>query len=257
VTPDSFSDGGKFISPRRAVKHALEMAATGADIVDIGAESTRPGARRVGVKEQLRRLEPVLEALADRLQIPISIDTTSATVAARCLKHGAVIINDVTALSADARMAATIARFNAGVVLMHMKGTPRTMQRAPRYRALLPQILSYLRKARKHALQAGIGADQIIVDPGIGFGKTTAHNLEIVRRIGLLKELQCPVLIGPSRKSFIGNVLAVGPAAREFGTAASVAWATANGVDIIRVHDVRHMTQVVRMTEAIIGMNAA
>ena len=251
ITPDSFSDGGKFFSARRAISRALAMQRDGADIIDIGAESTRPGALAVPAAEQLRRLEPVVAGLANRLRVPISVDTTSAAVAERCLELGACIINDITALREDTRLAGVIAKFDAAVVLMHMQGRPRTMQKRPSYKALLPEIKLFLQQAIRRARAAGISQDRIIIDPGIGFGKTVAHNLEILDRLEELQGLRAPVLVGASRKSFIGAVLGVDVGEREFGTAASVAVAVRNGCRIVRVHDVAPMAQVARLVDAI------
>jgi dihydropteroate synthase len=246
VTPDSFSDGGQFLDLDRAVAHAREMIAAGADIIDIGGESTRPGAAPVGADEELRRVIPVIERLPGVL---VSIDTTKAVVAERALAAGARIVNDISALRFDARMPEVIGP--AGVVLMHMQGTPATMQQSPRYDDVVAEVREFLRERIAFAEARGIRKTQIAVDPGIGFGKTVAHNLALLARLEAFAELGCPVLVGTSRKSFIGQVLDRAPAERLWGTAATVAWAVAHGAGIVRVHDVAAMRDVVRMTAAI------
>lgn len=245
VTPDSFSDGGMFFDREHAVAHALKMESMGADIVDVGGESTRPGAKPVSAVEERRRVIPVIKALAKRLKIPISVDTSKSEVAREALDSGAVIINDVTALKKDRKIAGLACRYKAAIVLMHIKGTPRTMQRDPRYKDLVSDIAASLRKSIGIAKGAGVPDDRIIVDPGIGFGKTPEHNLEILKRLGEFRSLGYPIMVGPSRKSFIGK------RDRLFGTAAAVSIAIANGADIVRVHDVREMRQVAQITEAI------
>jgi len=251
VTPDSFSDGGNYFDADKAVVHALEMEKDGADIIDIGAESTRPGAAAVPAAEQLRRIEGIVRILAKKLKVPISIDTSDSLVARRCLDAGASIINDVYALRKDEKLGTVVARYKAGLVLMHMQNSPRIMQRNPRYNDVIAQITDFLKKAKEKALACGIREESIIVDPGIGFGKTTEHNLKIIKYLSRFKVLGSPLLIGTSRKSFIGNVLGVTVGEREFGTAASVALCASNGAHIVRVHEVRHMREVITITEAI------
>jgi len=249
VTPDSFSDGGRWLDPRRAIRRGREMARQGADLVDVGGESTRPGARPVSAKEELRRVVPVVEALAAG-GIRVSIDTSKAAVAEAALRAGASMVNDVTALRGDPRMAGVCTRAAAEVVLMHMKGTPRTMQRAPRYRDVVADIAAFFRNRLTFALRRGISRDKIFLDPGIGFGKTPEHNVEILRRLAEFRRLGYPLLIGTSRKSFIGRVLGGRePDDRVFGTAATVAVAVLRGAAVVRVHDVREMADVVRLTD--------
>ena len=268
VTPDSFSDGGKFVDVDRAVKHAREMARAGADIIDIGGESTRPGASPVSVDEELRRVVPVVERLSvergasgapgGRALPLISVDTTKAMVAERALAAGARIVNDVSALRFDPRMVEVVRDAGAGLVLMHMQGAPPTMQQAPHYDDVVAEVRTFLAERVAFAEARGVKKSQIAVDPGIGFGKTVEQNLQLLARLGELTALGCPVLVGTSRKSFIGKVLAppgAGPARetdeRLWGTAATVAWAVAQGARIVRVHDVAEMAHVVRMVEAV------
>jgi dihydropteroate synthase len=251
VTPDSFSDGGLFAGTDAAVRHGIELVAQGADIVDVGGESTRPGAAEVDAAEEAARVVPVIRALARECGVPISVDTTKAAVAEEALEAGAVIVNDVSALRADPRMASVAAGSGAGVVLMHMLGTPRTMQADPRYGDVVEEVARALAGWAAAAEAAGIGRDRIVVDPGIGFGKTVAHNLSLLRRLDRLVATAYPVMVGPSRKSFIGAVLGLGVDDRVEGTAAAVAWSVAAGARIVRVHDVRPMVRVVRMVEAI------
>ncbi len=247
VTPDSFSDGGAWLDPDRAADRARLMIREGADIIDVGGESTRPGARAVSAKEELRRVLPVIERLAGEKTV-LSIDTSKAAVAEAAFRAGARILNDVTALRGDPRMARAAARAGAPVILMHMKGSPRTMQKDPRYGDVLADICRDLRKSVRIAWKAGIPRDRILVDPGIGFGKRPEHNVEILRRLEELRSLGCAVVVGPSRKSFIGHYLGREVGARLFGTAAAVAAAVLRGADIVRVHDVREMADVARMS---------
>jgi len=251
VTPDSFSDAGVYFSKDVAIEHAIAMENEGADIIDIGAESARPGSDTVSDTEQLRRIEDIVKTLAKKLKIPISIDTSSSEVAKRCLDLGASIINDISALRKDPELGSVIAEHNAGVVLMHMKGTPRTMQQNPQYEDLISEIIDFLRKAQAKAISYGIKEDNIIIDPGIGFGKTTEHNLNILKFLSSFKILGSSILIGTSRKSFIGNVLGLPVSERDIGTAASCVIAILNGAKILRVHDVKQIKQVVALTEAI------
>jgi len=251
VTPDSFSDGGVFFDKDSAVEHALEMESQGADMIDIGGESTRPGSKAVSADEECERVIPVIRTVTKRVKIPVSIDTSKSEVAKRALDCGAVIVNDITGLRKDPRTARVAQRYKAAVVLMHMKGTPRTMQKSPRYKDLIPEITSGLRQSVKIAKGAGISDDRIVVDPGIGFGKGPEHNLSVLKRLREFKSLGYPVIVGPSRKSFIGKISGAAVGDRIFGTSAAVALAIQNGADIVRVHDVKEMRQVVQITEAI------
>jgi len=251
VTPDSFSDGGKFSDPGAAIGHARQMAAEGADIIDVGGESTRPGAAPVSEREEIGRVVPVIKALA-RERLAVSIDTRKARVAQAALEAGARLVNDVSGLRFDKNMAGVVARHKVPVCLMHMKGTPKTMQKNPVYSDLIGEIIASLAGSLAIAKNAGILLEKIIVDPGLGFGKTAAGNLEIVRRLREFRALGRPVLVGPSRKSAIGAVLDLPPEERVEGTAALVALAIANGADLVRVHDVKEMFRVARMTDAIV-----
>ncbi len=254
VTPDSFSDGGLWLDPARAVRHAREMERAGADIIDIGAESARPGSRGIPAEEELRRLLPVLRKLHGRLDAPISVDTSKAEVAEAALAAGAEIVNDITALRHDARLAQVAARHRAALVLMHMRGTPYDMQKIPPAKNIWREIETDLRRAVRRALRAGLRGAQLVVDPGIGFGKTVEQNLQIIRELRRLEKFRLPVLIGTSRKTFIGKVLGVErPAERQWGTAATVAAAILNGAHMVRVHDVAEMVAVVRMTDALLS----
>ena len=251
VTPDSFSDGSRFYSLEKAVDHALEMEAAGADIIDVGGESTRPNADHVDELEELRRVVPVIESLAGRLKIPISIDTYKASVARAALAAGAEIVNDISGLTFDERMAETVAAASAGLVVMHTSGTPSEMQSNTAYEDMIAAIAAFLRKSLELAASAGIAASRIVVDPGIGFGKSVAGNLEIVRRLREFAALGRPVLVGPSRKSFIGKVIGREPDDLVYGTAAAVAVALVNGASIFRVHDVKEMRDVADMALAL------
>jgi dihydropteroate synthase len=252
VTPDSFSDGGEFFEPGKAIEHGRRLAAEGADVLDIGGESTRPGAQPVDAEAECDRVLPVVEALAKELDVPISIDTSKATVALRALDAGATMLNDVTALRGDPEMADAAARSRLPLVLMHMQGTPRTMQESPRYDDLMSEIVAYLRGSMAVAVEAGASEEQLVVDPGLGFGKGLGHNLEILRRLGELRSLGRPILIGPSRKSMIGKVLGAAMGQRLLGTAATVAYGIARGAHIVRIHDVAEMRQVARMADALV-----
>ncbi|MEW6324457.1 MAG: dihydropteroate synthase [Nitrospirota bacterium] len=251
VTPDSFSDGGRFVSATSAVERAERMAEEGADLIDIGGESTRPGAAPVPLEEELRRVLPVIERLAGRCRVPIAVDTSKAEVARRAIAAGAAMVNDVTALRGDPAMAEVVAEARAPVVLMHMRGAPATMQRAPRYRSLMGELLRFFRERIAAAGSAGIDRRRIIIDPGIGFGKTVRHNLQILGQLERLAPLDRPILVGPSRKSFIGKILGLPVEQRLEGTAAAVAAAVLHGAHIVRVHDVAAMARVVRMADAI------
>ena len=252
VTPDSFSDGGLFVETEAAAERAERMAAEGADIIDVGGESSRPGADSVSAEAEMDRVLPVIENLAKTIETPISIDTYKSSVARYALEMGACIVNDISALRSDPDMAQVVAQAGAAVVLMHMKGAPKNMQIDPHYDSVIDEIISFLRARIQAAVDAGISSSQIIIDPGIGFGKTVAHNLEIIRRLREFKSLEKPILIGTSRKSFIGKVLDLPADDRLEGTAATITTAINNGADIIRVHDVKEMVRVTRMTDAIV-----
>ncbi|GAB4340183.1 MAG: hypothetical protein Kow0099_15910 [Candidatus Abyssubacteria bacterium] len=253
VTPDSFSDGGRFLTFDAAIAHGEKMAEDGADIIDVGGESTRPGAEYVPLEEEAERVIPVIEHLARTLSIPISIDTCKAEIAKRALDAGAQIVNDISALRSDERMINVVRDSNCPLILMHMQGTPKTMQQNPSYDALIPEILSFLEERMHSVVQQGVDLEQTIIDPGIGFGKTVDHNLEILRGLAQFRALGRPILVGPSRKSTIGKVLDAEVYDRIEGSAAAVAVAIANGAHIVRVHDVKEMARVAKMTDAIMG----
>ena len=253
VTPDSFSDGGLFYSQQKAIERGLEMAGEGADIIDIGGESTRPGAKAVSAAIELKRVLPVIESLVKQVKIPISIDTKKAQIARMAVKAGAEIINDISALNSDKDMAMAVRETRAAVILMHMRGKPRNMQKGKLvYDNLMAEITDYLKKSSEKALKAGIEKDCLVIDPGIGFGKTPEDNYKIIKNLSQLKELGLPVMIGTSRKSFIGKVTGGEPNERIEGTAASVAAAIINGCHIVRVHDVAAMKKVAAVTDAIV-----
>lgn len=255
VTPDSFYDGGRYYDARRAVEQALRLEDEGADFIDIGAESTRPGSAGVSREEQLRRLVPVLRGLKGRLGVPVSVDTMSAFVAEVALREGAGMINDVSGFRADEKMAPVAARAGAPCIVMHMKGRPRTMQRNPRYRDLMAEIIAALAESLRLGEAAGIPRGQMVADPGIGFGKTAEHNLEILRRLRELGSLGVPLAIGPSRKSFIGRVLGLEPQERLEGTLAACVVAARNGANLLRVHDVKAARRALALADAIGGRN--
>lgn len=253
VTPDSFSDGGLWTDQSAAVSHGLAMLRAGADIIDVGGESTRPGAHEVDVDTEVGRTAPVIHAILDaEPEAVVSIDTTKASVARAALDAGAVLVNDVSGLGLDPDMAPLVAERDAWVCIMHIQGTPRTMQRDPHYDDVVTDITSWLEARVELALKAGIRRERIIVDPGIGFGKTLEHNLEILRRLDEFRSLGFPILLGTSRKSFIGKLTGREAADRAFGTAATVALGIARGADIVRVHDVPEMVDVVRVADAIV-----
>lgn len=252
VTPDSFSDGGQYAEKDRAVARGLEMAAQGADIIDIGGESSRPGAVPVPLAEELRRTIPVIRELASKTTVPISVDTTKAAVAEQALDAGAQIVNDISALRFDPAMGTVIAARRVPVVLMHMRGTPRTMQQNVRYHALMDEVRAFLQERIRAACTMGIAEDRIVIDPGIGFGKSVGQdNFTILNGLGSLRPLGRPILVGPSRKAFIGSLLGAEVSDREAGTAAAVAIAVRNGAHIVRVHDVRMMSMAARVAHAI------
>lgn len=250
VTPDSFSDGGKFFDAEKAIAHGIEMASQGAAIVDIGGESSRPGSEPVSINEEIHRVTPVIEALSKKIHIPISIDTYNVEVAKAALDAGAAMINDITALS-DERMGQLAAKYEVPVILMHMQGTPATMQKEPKYKDVVNEVLEFLLDRAKKAKQLGIPKERIFIDPGIGFGKTFEHNLELLRNIDKFVATGYRVLVGTSRKSFIGKITGKkNPSDRIFGNAATVALCAASGVSITRVHDVPQMTDVIKITNA-------
>jgi len=253
VTPDSFFDGGKHSDADMAVAAALQMEADGADLVDIGGESTRPGSDSVSAETETARLLPVLEQLKSCLKIPISVDTYKSSVADHVLAAGAEIINDISGLNFDPDMAETIARYDAGVILMHIKGTPKNMQTDPHYDNLIDEILIYLSDAIDKARRAGIKSSKIMIDPGIGFGKTPDDNYRILRYLEEFRSLGFPILIGPSRKSFIGQVLGLPPGERLEGTLAAVTAAVLNGAEVVRVHDVKAAVRAVKIADTIKG----
>ena len=251
VTPDSFSDGGCYLDVQRAVARTQVMVAEGAALIDIGGESSRPGAAPVPVDEELARILPVIRAVVDSVDVLISVDTYKAEVARQALEAGAHLINDITALRADPQMASVVAKMEAGLILMHIKGTPRTMQKAPHYDDVISEVRTSLQESIQTAEAHGIAPERIIIDPGIGFGKTTEHNLTLLKYLAAFRSLKKPLLIGTSRKSFIGNVLGLPMSDRVEGTVATVCWAIAQGADIVRVHDVKANVRAVLMTDAI------
>jgi dihydropteroate synthase len=261
VTPDSFSDGGRYLDPERAVAHGLQLAAEGADVLDVGGESTRPGAESVPAEEESRRVVPVIERLAADAGIPVSVDTTKAAVAASALAAGATIVNDVAAGRFDPPILEVVATAGAGYVAVHMQGEPRTMQEEPRYHDVVGEVTAFLTDRAEAARAAGIDDSAVAVDPGIGFGKTLAHNLELLARLpDLVAGVGAPVLVGTSRKRFLGALLrdAEGaeppPEARDDATLATIVWAVERGARVVRVHDVRGAARAVRLVGA---LNAA
>ena len=251
VTPDSFFDGGRFYDPQQAVAHAVQLVEEGADLLDIGAESTRPGALSVDEEEEHRRLIPVVAAVAKAVSVPISVDTSKAAVARAAIDAGAVMINDVTALRGDTTMVEVVAKTGAGLVLMHMQGTPQTMQRSPHYEDVIEDITRFLTERARFAMDRGVAHERIVLDPGIGFGKTLTHNVDLLANLHAFLQLGFPVLVGPSRKGFIGQLTRQSPAGRAWGTAGVVALAVEHGANILRVHDVAPMKDVVTVADAI------
>jgi len=253
VTPDSFSDGNLYFDTQKAIERAVQMEEEGADIVDIGAESSRPGAKPLTAEEEMDRLMPVLDGLQGRLKAVVSVDTTKASVARAALCAGAEIVNDITALNNDEKMAEVVSEKGAGLVLMHMRGTPKTMQTGdPTYRDLIGEIIDYLKSSYEKACAAGVDRESIALDPGIGFGKTFEDNCRIINKLNEFKSLGLPLLIGTSRKAFIGSITNCAPTERLEGTAATVAASILRGCDIVRVHDVAAMKKVAMMTDAIV-----
>lgn len=255
ATPDSFSDGGRFLDHEVAVAAGIAMVADGADLIDIGGESTRPGSSPVPDGEQLERVVPVIKRLSAEVDVPLSIDTRSTRVAAEAVEAGATIVNDVTAGS-DPDMFETVRESGAGMVLMHMRGEPNTMQQLTDYEDVVMEVKEYLHGRLRAATDAGIDAERLVIDPGLGFAKTTPQSLLLMRDVASFADLGRPVLVGPSRKSFIGDVLGTDVAERTEGTAGAVAWMAARGAHIIRVHDVKTMVRVVRVVDAIRGPGA-
>ncbi len=251
VTPDSFSDGGQFLEKDRAVEQALQLAGDGADLIDIGGESTRPYSKGISADEEMNRVIPVIEALKKKLRIPISIDTLKAQVAREALRSGASMVNDISAFRLDPEMASVVAQAGVPVILMHMKGTTADMQVAPTYGDVASEIITFLRSAMDQAVRSGVRRDRIIVDPGIGFGKSFDHNLEILKELGRLQCLEAPILVGSSRKAFIGRILDKKVHERDTGTMATVAAAVMNGAHIVRVHNVKQAVETVRVIDAI------
>jgi dihydropteroate synthase len=258
-TPDSFSDGGQYFEKQAAIEHGLGMVEAGADIIDVGGESTRPagpygeGARPVAEAEEIERVVPVIEALAKQTAVMLSIDTYKSSVAEAAIAAGAEVVNDISGFQFDPRMPEVVARYDVAVVLMHIKGTPRSMQQNPFYGNLMDELYQYFEERLEAARVAGIAADHIILDPGLGFGKRLQDNYEILRRLGEFRGLGCPILVGPSRKSFIGIVLDAPVDQRLEGTAAAVALSIANGAHLVRVHDVKEIHRVAKIADMILG----
>ncbi|MGH1396376.1 MAG: dihydropteroate synthase [Trichormus sp.] len=252
VTPDSFSDGGEFNSTAAALSQAQALVAAGADIIDVGGQSTRPGAEQISLEVELNRVLPILEVLRPKISVPISVDTTRATVAKAAIQAGADIINDISGGTFDPQMLPTVASLGVPIVLMHIRGTPQTMQQMAEYQDLIGEISSFLAQQIAIATDLGLEPEKIIIDPGIGFAKNYEQNLEILRRLGSLRSLNCPILVGVSRKSFIGRILnQPDPKARVWGTAAACCAAIFNGADILRVHDIQAMRDVSLVADAI------
>ena len=251
VTPDSFFDGGRFLDPQAAVAHAWRLVEEGADLLDIGAESTRPGSVPVEETEERRRLIPVVTAVAKAVSVPISVDTSKAVVAKAAIDAGAVMVNDVTALRGDPAMVDAIVVSGVGVVLMHMQGTPQTMQKAPQYHDVVEDVEDFLVERVRFALERGVAKNQIMLDPGIGFGKTLAHNLDLLAQLRTFTKLGFPLLVGPSRKGFIGELVEQSVQDRAWGTAGAIALAVEQGAHVLRVHDVAGMKDVVKVAAAI------
>lgn len=253
VTPDSFSDGGLWFDPERGVEHALEMVDQGAEIIDVGGESTRPGAEDVGLDEELRRVIPVIETLARETDVPLSIDTRKAEVARRAVEAGACIVNDTLGEESDERIWQVAAETSAALVFMHSRGTPATMRSMTAYADVVEDVATFLAERAKVIQQAGVSSDSLVLDPGFGFAKTAEQSLTLLHHLDRIVDIGYPVLSGTSRKSFIGAVLDLPEGQRVEGTAATVAWSVMKGARIVRVHDVGQMSRVVRMTEAIMA----
>jgi dihydropteroate synthase len=253
VAPDSFSDGGRFLESSKAVAHALQMVEDGADIIDVGGESTRPGSDPISAEEEIARVVPVIEQIAAKTDIAISVDTYKAEVARAAIDAGACMVNDISGASFDPKMVSLIAESKCPAIVMHIKGTPKTMQENPQYSDLMGEITSFLYERVRTLVASGVDERLLMIDPGFGFGKTVEHNLEILRRLRELKSIGRPIVVGTSRKSTIGKVLGDLPVEERLeGTAATVAIAIAHGADVVRVHDVKEMTRVARMTDAVV-----
>jgi dihydropteroate synthase len=252
VTPDSFSDGGRFYKFDDAIRQGMKMAEEGADIIDVGGESTRPGSNPVSLEEELSRVIPVIESLSKSLNIPVSIDTYKAKVAQAALNAGAQMINDISALRFDPELKKVAASYDVPVALMHIQGTPRTMQENPYYEDVIREITAYLKESIQIAKNAGIDQEKVIIDPGIGFGKRLEDNLNILKNLKRFSILNCPILIGCSRKSFIGNILNLPLEERLEGSLAALAVSVMNGVHMVRVHDVKESKRVVNLVDAIL-----
>jgi len=255
VTPDSFHDGGRYASLEAALRHAERMAGEGVDIIDIGGESTRPGSEGVSEEEELNRVVPAIKEIAKRLDVPLSIDTTKAGVARAALSEGASIVNDISGLRFGTGLAEAAAEYGAAMVLMHTSSRPRDMQQKTEYESLIDDIIASLRESVRKAVDAGVGEENIIIDPGFGFGKTAAQNLTILKELGRFLEIGRPLLIGTSQKSFIGAVTGLVSEDRLEGTAATVAIGIINGASIVRVHDVGYMKKVALMADAVKNVN--
>ncbi|NCO84296.1 MAG: dihydropteroate synthase [Nitrospirae bacterium CG02_land_8_20_14_3_00_44_33] len=256
VTPDSFSDGGRHFDKASAIRRAYEMVEEGADIIDVGGESTRPGSEPVPLQEEIDRTIPVIEEISKKIKVPVSIDTYKAEVARRALDAGASIVNDISGLRFDPEMPKVVSQYKVPVVIMHIKGTPKDMQANPIYEALIPEITDYFRESIRLAVESGITEDKIIIDPGIGFGKTFDHNLEIIKNLREFTLLEKPLLVGVSRKAFIGKILGDAPVSERLeGSEAAAAISILNGANIIRVHDVKEMKKVALVADAIKRMS--
>ncbi|MFC1581489.1 dihydropteroate synthase [Candidatus Neomarinimicrobiota bacterium] len=253
VTPDSFSDGGAYYSKNMAINHALKMEQEGADVIDIGGESTKPGADRVTESEEMKRVIDVIEGVRSNSEITISIDTTKSNVARSALDAGANLVNDISGLNFDSEMVKIVANYKAPVVIMHIKGTPKSMQTNPTYNNLIEEIISYFANQIEFAMANGISEKQIIIDPGIGFGKTVNDNFTIIKELSQFSQLGFPILVGPSKKSFIGETLNLPVDQRVEGTSAAIAACIINGANIIRVHDVKEMRRVMIVSSKIRG----
>ncbi|MBI2089998.1 MAG: dihydropteroate synthase [Deltaproteobacteria bacterium] len=251
VTPDSFSDGGRYLNADEAIAHGVRLAEEGADLIDIGGESTRPGARPVSAEEELERVLPVIRGLRRAVAIPLSIDTYKSRVARAALDEGADVVNDISALRFDPAMASLVVTENVPVVLMHMQGTPRTMQKRPFYRDVVAEVTDFLSERFRFALAEGVKPEQIVVDPGIGFGKDLEHNLALLRDLSALGSLGRPILVGPSRKTFVGKILGIGPEGRLEGSLAAAVAAVLAGANMIRMHDVREARRAIAIADAL------
>ncbi len=251
VTPDSFSDGGRYFDSEKAIAHGVDLAREGADVIDVGGESTRPGARPVSVREEMERVLPVIRGLRRAVSVPISVDTYKTDVARAALDEGADMVNDISALRFDPGMVSLVAAEKVPVVLMHMQGTPRTMQQRPQYQDVVEEVKEFLLSRIRFALEAGVEPNRMIIDPGIGFGKELEHNLALLRGLPALASLGRPLLVGPSRKTFIGKILSVGPEERLEGSLAAAVAAVLAGANMIRTHDVKGARRAIRIADAL------